>query len=191
MRTTRISEKNMREKRKKLGKFGWKSRFVKLMGIMTICFNVLSTPLTAIGIATMVVTTVALVVSCDKYEQNEEQPTETPKKHNVELVYGTNEVYQWQNIAMDTIYKYNADPTVDTIYLVLKVANQFSTYSTNQLKYITPLLRERHNVNPNKVFGKGEMELRSSSTINNPEIVRFMRDTMGYNVTYNAFKKSK
>ena len=187
MRTTRISEKNMREKRKKLGKFGWKSRFVKLMGIMTICFNVLSTPLTAIGIATMVVTTVALVVSCDKYEQNEEQPTETQKKHNVELVYDVPE-----NISMDTLYKYNADPTVDSILLVLQESNRFSTLNTTQLRdFVVPLLRERHNVNPNKVFGKGEMELRSSSTINNPEIVRFMRDTMGYNVTYNAFKKSK
>ena len=129
---------------------------------------------------------------CDKTkDDNGTKPTETPKKHNVELVYGANEVNQWQNIAMDTIYKYNADLTVDTIYLVLKVANQFSTCSTNQLKYIIPLLRERHNVNPNKVFGKGEMELRSSSTINNPEIVRFMRDTMGYYVTYNDYKKSK
>jgi len=184
-----MEEKHSLEE-KKLHKRGWKSRFVKLMGMMTICFNVLSAPLTAIGIATMAVTTVALVVSCDKDDQNKEQPT-TQKKHNVELVYGMNEVNQWQNIAMDTIRKYNADPTVDTIYLVLKVANQFSTYSTNQLKYITPLLRERHNVNPNKVFGKGEMELQSSSTINNPEIVRFMRDTMGYYVTYNDYKKSK
>ena len=86
---------------------------------------------------------------------------------------------------MDTLYKYNADPTVDTIFMIPEMTNQFSTLNTNQLKnYLIPLLRERHNVNPNKVFGRGELQLKNESTINNPEIIRFFRDTLGYNVTH-------
>mgnify|MGYP003299675246 CR=1 FL=1 len=62
--------------------------------------------------------------------------------------------------------------------------NQFSTLNTNQLKnYLIPLLRERHNVNPNKVFGKGELQLKNESIMNNPEIIRFFADTLRYNVT--------
>lgn len=106
------------------------------------------------------------------------------KKHNVELVYGRNSETSWQNISLDTLYKYNFDPTVDSIFMIPEMTNQYSTYSTNQLKSITNKLRQRHNVNPNKVFGKGELQLKNESTINNPEIVRFFRDTLGYNVTH-------
>ena len=107
------------------------------------------------------------------------------QKHNVELVYGLNYETQWQNISMDTLYKYNEDKTVDTIFMIPEMTNQFSTLSTNQLKnYIIPLLRERHNVNTDKVFGKGELQLRNQSVLNNPEIVRFFADTLKYNVTY-------
>ena len=106
------------------------------------------------------------------------------QKHNVELVYGLNNETQWQNISMDTLYKYNEDKTVDTIFMIPKMTNQFSTLSTNQLKnYLIPLLRERHNVNTDKVFGKGELQLKAESIIDNPEIVRFFADTLRYNVT--------
>ena len=106
------------------------------------------------------------------------------QKHNVELVYGQNNETQWQNISMDTLYKYNSDPTVDSIFMIPERTTQFSTLNTNQLKnYLIPLLRERHNVNPKKVFGKGEMQLKAESIINNPEIVRFFADTLRYNVT--------
>ncbi|MBP5794833.1 MAG: hypothetical protein J6W41_02350 [Alphaproteobacteria bacterium] len=106
------------------------------------------------------------------------------KKHNVELVYGGVPATTWQHIEMDTLYKYNSDPTVDSILMIPQISNQFSTLSTNGLKNLVNLLRERHNVNPNKVFGKGELQLKNESTINNPEIVRFFRDTLGYNVTH-------
>lgn len=105
------------------------------------------------------------------------------KKHNVELVYGTNPNIQWQNISMDTINKYNSDKTVDTIFMIPEIYNQYSTISTTGLKNLVGKLRERHNVNPNKVFGKGELQLKAESIINNPEIVRFFADTLRYNVT--------
>lgn len=105
------------------------------------------------------------------------------KKHNVELVYGQNVDTQWQNISMDTLYKYNSDPTVDTIFMIPEMYNQYSTVSTNGLKTIISKLRQRHNVNPNKVFGKGELQLKNESIMNNPEIIRFFADTLKYNVT--------
>lgn len=121
---------------------------------------------------------------CEKTSLEPDNPNTTgPKKHNVELVYGRNNETQWQNISLDTLYKYNSDPTVDSILMIPEMTNQFSTLKTNQLKdYLIPLLRERHNVNPNKVFGKGEMELNAESVIDNPEIVRFFADTLKYNV---------
>lgn len=121
---------------------------------------------------------------CEKTSLEPDNPNTTePKKHNVELVYNKDPDTQWQNISLDTLYKYNSDPTIDTIFMVPDHYNQYSTFSTNQLKYIIPLLRQRHNVNPNKVLGKGEMELNAESVINNPEIVRFFADTLKYNVT--------
>jgi len=111
------------------------------------------------------------------------------QKHNVELVYNKNPDTQWQNISLDTIRKYNADRYVDTIFMVPDHYNQFSNFSTNQLRYIIPLLRERHNVNPDKVFGKGELQLWNQSVLNNPEIVRFFADTLKYNITYRNTSK--
>jgi hypothetical protein len=109
------------------------------------------------------------------------------QKHNVELVYGRNSETSWQNISLDTIRKYNADRYVDTIFMVPEMTNQYSTYSTNQLKSIINKLRERHNVNPDKIFGKGELQLWNQSVLNNPEIVRFFADTLKYNVTYDVY----
>lgn len=102
-------------------------------------------------------------------------------KHNVELVYGDG---RYQNIAMDTIRKYNADETVDTIFMIPQPYNDFSTNTTQYLQYLVNRLRARHNVNPDKVFGKGELQLDSDATLDHPEIVRFFEDTLRYHVTY-------
>lgn len=104
-------------------------------------------------------------------------------KHNVELVYGNKPSTNWQHIEMDTIYKYNSDTIVDTIFMIPTYYNQFSQTSTNGLKNLANKLRERHNVNPDKIFGKGELQLKAESIIDNPEIVRFFADTLRYNVT--------
>ena len=113
-------------------------------------------------------------------------------KHNVELVYGQNNETQWQNISMDTLYKYNDDKTVDTIFMIPEMTNQFSTLNTNQLKnYLIPLLRERHNINTDKVFGKGELQLDADAVRDNNEVVRFFADTLKYKVTYYNHAKSR
>jgi len=113
------------------------------------------------------------------------------QKHNVELVYGQSPSTNWQHISMDTLYKYNTDPTVDTIFMVPQMSNQFSTLPTSSLQNLATMLRQRHNVNTNKVFGKGDLYLKHSSIENNPEIVRFFADTLRYNVIYDFNKKSK
>jgi len=105
-----------------------------------------------------------------------------PQKHNVELRYGQSPATQWQNISMDTLYKYNSDPTVDSIFMIPEQSNQYSTLSTNGYKTVINHLRDRHNINPNKVFGKGDLELNAESVQNNQEIVRFFADTLKHNV---------
>lgn len=167
----------MKEKKDKLHQFRWKGWFARFSGILMLCFNFMTTSLATIGVGVMAVATITLVVSCDKDNQNQEQPEN--KKHNVELKYKSG----LQGIEMDSIYKYNSDPTVDTIFMIPEMYNQFSTLTTNQLKTRINLLRERHNVNPNKVFGKGELQLKNESIMNNLEIVRFFADTLRYNVT--------
>lgn len=181
----------MKTKKEKLNKHGWKSRFVRLTSLMMLCFNVLSAPLTAIGMVAIAGVSVTLVVSCDKDKdgQNQEQPQQ--QKHNVELVYGKSPSTQWQNISMDTLYKYNSDPTVDSIFMIPEMSNQYSTFTTTQLQTLVTKLRPHHNVNPNKIFGKGEMQLWNQSVMNNPEIVRFFADTLKYNVTYRNTSKSR
>lgn len=135
-----------------------------------------------------------LATSCEKdnNEPNRNNPS-TPQqpKHNVELTYGNKPSTNWQHIEMDTIAKYNSDPNVDTIFMIPEYYNQFNSLPTTSLKNLIIKLRERHNVNPNKIFGKGELQLNSASTINNPEIVKFFQDTLGYYVTYYNQAKSK
>lgn len=121
---------------------------------------------------------------CKKDEETEEQKPSQPQKHNVELVYGKDSSTDWQNISLDTIQKYNADPYVDTIFMVPQMTNQFSTSYTTGLQNRITKLRERHNVNPDKVFGKGELQLWNQSVLGHPEIVRFFADTLRYTVTY-------
>lgn len=105
-----------------------------------------------------------------------------PQKHNVELIYGKSHSTQWQNIDMDTIRMYNDDPTVDTIFMIPEQTNQYAALTSSQLNIYISKLRERHNINPNKVFGKGDMVLNDLVTDNHPEIVRFFADTLRYNV---------
>lgn len=116
-------------------------------------------------------------VGCEK-----ENTDDQPQKHNVELKYGENPSTDWQNIEIDTIRQYDADPTVDTIFMVPESYAQFSALSTQALKNRITKLRERHDVNPNKVFGKGNLGLNTESVQDNPEIVRFFADTLRYNV---------
>lgn len=105
------------------------------------------------------------------------------KKHNVELVYGTNPSTQWQNISLDTLYKYNSDPTVDSIFMIPESTTQYATLNSAQINNVLiPKLRERHNVNPHKVFGKGDLKLNSVVLDQHQEIVRFFADTLKYNV---------
>ena len=132
---------------------------------------------------------VVMMVGCKKTEEGDGPSggngtdTAAVVKHNVELVYGQ-ALAQWQNISIDTLQKYNNDKEVDTIFMIPENYNQYSTVSTNALKNIASALRERHNVNPDKVFGKGELMLGNDETIDHPEIRRFFEDTLRYNVTY-------
>ena len=131
------------------------------------------------------------MASCHKDDENNTNTNTTPQdttqtttqKHNVELVYGDDDETKWQHIELDTIQKYSNDKSVDTIFMIPEMSNQFSTNSTNGLKYIINLLRERKNINLNKVWGKGELQLKASSVDGYPEIRSFFSDTLGYNVT--------
>lgn len=131
-----------------------------------------------------------LFIGCGKENESNGNDNPQPQKHNVELVYGKGST-PWQNVAIDTIYKYNLDPTVDTIFMVPYATNFISTASTSGLQKVVRKLRELHNVNPNKVFGKGDLVLKGSSVENNPEIVRFFADTLRHTVILNNYKKSK
>lgn len=105
------------------------------------------------------------------------------KKHNVELKYGRSPSTQWQNISLDTINKYNKDETVDSIFMIPENTTQFSNLNSTQIgNVLIPKLRERHNVNPHKVFGKGDLKLNGVILDQHPEIVRFFADTLKYNV---------
>lgn len=139
-----------------------------------------------------------MVAGCEKEpaEPNRNNPSnpsnpQPQPKHNVELVYGNKPSTNWQHIDMDTIRAYNFDPNVDTIFMIPEYYGQFNTLPTNSLKNLINKLRERHDINPNKVFGKGELQLKASSVVDNPEIVRFFQDTLGYYITYNTQAKSK
>ena len=129
------------------------------------------------------------LISCNKEEENNTNTTPqdttqtTIQKHNVELVYG-NTLASWQHIELDTIQKYSNDKDVDTIFLIPEYYTQFSSQPTSPLKNIVAQLRERKNINPNKVWGKGELMLNADAVRDNPEIIRFFADTLCYTVTY-------
>jgi hypothetical protein len=134
--------------------------------------------------------TLPMVCACEK-ENNEPNNHNTTQKHNVELVYGNKPSTNWQHIEMDTIYKYNSDPTVDTIFMIPEYYNQFTSLSASGLKNLANKLRERHNVNPNKVFGKGELQLHDEAVAGHPEILKFFADTLKYDITYYSQAKSR
>ena len=129
----------------------------------------------------------ALTLAFTGCEKDDNKPTnpgnpQQPQKHNVELKYDGRTDEGCVNLAMDTICKYNADPTVDTIFMIPEPTNQFATWSANEMRNVANYLRPRHNVNPNKVFGKGDLVLNSMVTDNCPEIIKFFADTLKYNV---------
>jgi hypothetical protein len=138
-------------------------------------------------LAGIMLVAVPVFVACEKDpvkpNENGGNGGNTQQKHNVELVYGKDYTTQWQNISLDTLNKYNKDETVDSIFMIPEQTNQFATLSATPFKnIIIPKLRERHNVNPKKVFGKGDLELSGVILDQNPEIVRFFADTLKYNV---------
>lgn len=151
----------------------------------TVPYNTKSTPWKKIFIG-MLMVAVPVFVSCEKdpaepNHNNGNGGNTQPQKHNVELIYGEGST-PWQNVALDTLNKYNSDPTVDTIFMIPCRSSILSTASTTGLQNVVKKLRERHNVNPNKIFGKGDIELKAESVQNNPEIPRFFADTLGHNV---------
>jgi hypothetical protein len=130
---------------------------------------------------------VPMFVACEKENtasnNNDGTGGNTQPKHNVELKYGRSPSTQWQNISLDTLYKYNSDFTVDSIFMIPEDVAQFANLNDVQIQTgLTPKLRERHNINPNKVFGKGDLKLNSVVLDQCPEIVRFFADTLKYNV---------
>ena len=153
-----------------------------------LALNVLSAPVAVVGTvttATITITataiTAVLFVSCDKETEKhqQEQPQPQPQKHNVELTLGI-----VQHIPMDTLYKYNADPTVDTIFMPLEHPSQFSTLGTGSLNRIVDSLRVRHNINPNKIFGKGEMQLANDVVRENYNgDIDYLANVMLYKIT--------
>lgn len=133
---------------------------------------------------------VPMLVACEKENtasnNNDGTGGNTQPKHNVELVYGTNPSTQWQNISLDTINKYNKDETVDSIFMIPENITQYATLNSTQIgNVLIPKLRERHNVNPNKVFGKGDIVINDIVTNHHPEILKFFADTLRYNVRNN------
>ena len=142
----------------------------------------------------MLAACVVMMVGCKKTDEGDGPSggngTDTAAlvKHNVELRYDGRTDEGCIHLAMDTIRKYNDDKSVDTIFLIADPYNQFSTWNTQMTQDAVNYLRDRHNVNPDKVFGKGELQLNNNSVIDNPEITRFFRDTLRYNVTMHYTK---
>lgn len=135
-------------------------------------------------LAGIMLVTVPVFVACEK---DNEKPSNNggnnqPQKHNVELKYNSRTEGGMQNVSMDTINKYNKDETVDSIFMIPDPIDQFATNNATQMQNAVKYFRERHNVNPNKVFGKGDLKLNSVVLDQHQEIVRFFADTLKYNV---------
>lgn len=125
---------------------------------------------------------------CDKTkDDNGTKPTETPKKHNVELRFDGRTEAGCVNIAMDTIYKYNADPNVDSILMIADPYVQFETWDRLGMNDAVNYLEARIAVNPNKVFGKGKLLLKPEFVEQNPDIVARLI-AMGYVIVNNLVK---
>lgn len=111
-----------------------------------------------------------------------------PQKHNVELIFHKD---NFQNISVDTIDKYNSDPTVDTIFMIPEPYYQFETWNTRMMKDLVNYLRPRHNVNPDKVFGKGKFSIGSQVAQESPETRRFFEDTLRYKIELHDLTKTR
>lgn len=120
---------------------------------------------------------------CDKTkDDNGTKPTETPKKHNVELRFDfPRDDVGLVHIAMDTIYKYNADPTVDSILMIADPYVQGEAWDARGANNVVNYLSQRRDVNPNKVFGKGPLKLAQGTAEANPDIVAALQN-MGFTV---------
>lgn len=129
---------------------------------------------------------VPMFVACEKENtasnNNDGTGGNTQPKHNVELKYNSRTEGGMQNVSMDTINKYNKDETVDSIFMIPDPIDQFATNNATQMQNAVKYFRERHNVNPNKVFGKGDIVIDYMVIDQHPEIVRFFADTLKYNV---------
>lgn len=135
--------------------------------------------------------------ACKKEEINEQPqphdttPTVVTPKRTVDLVYGDNSATEWNNISFDTLNKYSDNPNIDTIYLVLESPYQFAASSAGIWQYLMPMLRERRNVNPNKITGKGEMFVWDRAINEDSTIVPFLRDTLGYRISIYSNSKQR
>lgn len=125
---------------------------------------------------------VALPFAFASCEKDPVKPDNNQPKHNVELKYNSRTEGGMQNVSMDTINKYNKDETIDSIFMIPDPIDQFATNNATQMQNAVKYFRERHNVNPKKVFGKGDIVLDYMVKDQHPEIVRFFADTLKYNV---------
>ena len=132
-------------------------------------------------LAGIMLAAVPVFVACEKDtvkpDNNGGTGGNTQPKHNVELIYDR----ALSSLPIDTVAAYAMQSDVDTVFMIPEQTNQYVTLSANQLSPYMRALRKRHNVNPNKVFGKGDMKL-NSLVLDHPEIVRFFADTLKYNV---------
>ena len=124
---------------------------------------------------------------CEKDKPEPNNPgNPQQQKHNVEFTYDVS----LNGIPLDTISKYAARSDIDTIFLIPESIYQFEALSTSQMNTRRKGLRNRRNIDPNKVFGKGDMYL-NSETQSEPAIERFFADTLKYNVLYANKSNSK
>ena len=125
---------------------------------------------------------VPMLVACEKENtasnNNDGTGGNTQPKHNVELIYDR----ALSSLPIDTVTAYALQHDVDTVFMIPEQTDQYAIFSDNQLSPYMKALRKRHNINPNKVFGKGDLKLNSLVIEDHPEIVRFFADTLKYNV---------
>ena len=121
---------------------------------------------------------------CDKTkDDNGTKPTETQKKHNVELRFDVTTDEGVAHIAMDTIYKYRADPTVDSILLIADPWGQMSGFSEITMRNVISHMRPIFEVS--NVYGKGELLIERDLPTDIPDFFR----NVGYNVILTGNKK--
>lgn len=124
---------------------------------------------------------VPMFVACEKENtasnNNDGTGGNTQPKHNVELIYDR----ALSSLPIDTVAAYAMQSDIDTVFMIPEQTDQYAVFSANQLSPYMKALRRRHNVNPKKVFGKGDLIL-NGLVLDHTEIVRFFADTLKYNV---------